>query len=141
MQISKQKPKCWDKLVAAFPGISWESGIVITYGGQIHCIKGQIAPDLEVHEMVHVEQQKGIDADEYVDRFINDREFRLKVEIEAYQKQAAFVNENVEGRDARWNRIHHIRTCLCDPMFGLTYNEAYNLIEFAPKRLPHEFPK
>lgn len=87
------KPANWDYLVKQFPNIKWEN-IVVTYGGVIHS-KHPLPPDVLAHEMVHVEQQQGIDKDEYVERFISDKNFRYEMELKAYQVQLRYWAEKL----------------------------------------------
>lgn len=130
MQISKQKPKCWDRISEIFP-LRWDQGVIITYGGVVHTISGKITPELEAHEQVHIDQQAGIDPDEWVERFISDIDFRLAVEIEAFRAQADYLRVAHEHYPELLNqKLHWIYTSISSPLYGnvITYEEAKKLI-------------
>ena len=131
MEIKTEKPKCFDRLVQVFNiEEAWEKGLIITYGAQIHCKYGSIPPDLEVHELVHVRQQEGIDPDTWVERFIEDLDFRRDVEVEAFQAQAKYLRENIKDRNDLAKRLHFIHCSISSKLYGnmMTYSEANELI-------------
>lgn len=129
MKISKEKPACWDKIAAAFP-ITWESGIIVTYAGVVHCSSGHITDDIAVHEAVHIRQQRDMDPDEYVDRFIADPKFRFDVELEAFRAQAAYIRA-MENNERRANDvIEGMARHLSSEKYGsiISYEEAKKLL-------------
>lgn len=63
---------------------------IFAYDGNIYT-NNKLTPDLLVHENVHLEQQKEMGLEYWVENFLNDPEFRLKVEMEAYKKQLASI--------------------------------------------------
>lgn len=108
MIIHTEKPSCWERLEKQF-NLRWESGMIVTYGGEIYCHTGQIAPDFMAHELVHVEQQKGKDPDEFLERFISDKNFRLEMELPAFRVQVAFLRATiVHDPDELFVRIHSL---------------------------------
>lgn len=128
MRISTEKPPCWDRLEKAF-GVTWENGIIITYDGVVHTMSGELASDVAVHEAVHIEQQNQYDPDVWLDKYIDDADFRLKVELEAYRAQAKYLRETIKNRELLHQRIHWICRCLVNNYgFNLTYEEATKLI-------------
>ena len=50
--------------------------------------------NLVVHETVHFDQQEHFGLDKWVDMYLNDDEFRLEMEIEAYRKQLEFIKDS-----------------------------------------------
>lgn len=127
-QISNEKPKIYDRLQKEF-GIDWDKGIIITYGGVIYCKSGTLSPDLLVHEMVHVKQQEGWDADEYVEKYISDVEFRLQMEIEAYKAQADWLRKNVKDRNKLHRILNHIWISMSSNYGGMiSYSDAQKTI-------------
>lgn len=94
IQISSEKPACYERLRKEF-GISWDSGIIITYGGVIYCKKGSMPADFLAHELVHVKQQMNQDPDEYLEKFISEPAFRKWSEMGAYSVQAAFLDATI----------------------------------------------
>lgn len=105
--IHTEPPKEWDKLSKAFGGMKWEGNIVVTYAGQIHCPSGKVAPDVIVHEMVHVEQQKGQDMKLLLERYMNDIDYLREVETAAFKAQAAFIDATMPEAEA-WCRKYRI---------------------------------
>jgi len=128
VQISTEKPKIYDRLQKEF-GIDWDKGVIITYAGKIHCKTGSISPDLYVHEMVHIKQQESWNTEEYLEKYINDKQFRYQMEIEAYQAQAKWLRKNVKDRELLNRIIVHICKSL-STMYGdiITYSEALKII-------------
>lgn len=123
MILSTEKPSCWDRLSKVF-SLDWNSGMIVTYGGVIYC-KDPIAPDFLAHELVHVKQQRGHDPEEYLERYINDPEFRKESEISAYRVQSVFLEETIEDPD----KLYRAKESLCRAMvrnYGdvFTYEEA-----------------
>lgn len=100
-------PENWEKLSAAFGGVKWQGNLAVTYAGQIHCPSGKVAPDVLVHEMVHVQQQKGLDMDLLLERYMNDIEYLREVETAAFKAQAAFIDATMPESEA-WCRKYQI---------------------------------
>lgn len=98
-------PKDWEKLSAAFGGVKWEGNIVVTYAGQIHCPSGKVEPDVLVHEMVHVEQQKGEDMDALLKLYMTDIDYLREVETAAFKAQAAFIDATLIPEDAYQRKL------------------------------------
>jgi hypothetical protein len=128
MKILTEKPKIYDRLNKEF-GADWDKGVIITYGGNIYCKAGAVSPDLLVHEMVHVRQQEGWDADEYAEKYLNDKLFRYEKEVEAYKAQADWLRKNVRDRNKLNRILRHIWTAM-STMYGdmITFQEAQKLI-------------
>lgn len=101
IQILTTPPPNWDKLGTAF-GVKWEGNLVVTYAGQIYCPSGKVAPDVLVHEMVHVEQQKGKDMELLLERYMTDINFLREVETPAFKAQAAFLDATIPDEAKLW---------------------------------------
>lgn len=65
---------------------------VIAYIDTIYTNK-DLYSDVLVHEKVHLEQQKKYGVDEYIKRYLNDKDFRLEMEAEAYRKQLESIKD------------------------------------------------
>jgi hypothetical protein len=127
-KISTDIPKIYARLNKEF-GVEWDKGVIITYGGIIHCKSGKISPDLLVHELVHVKQQEGWDADEYAEKYLTDKQFRYDMEIEAYKAQAEWLRRNVSDVRQLHRILVHIWTSL-STMYGelISFEEAQEII-------------
>lgn len=97
-QISTEKPPVWDRLCEAFPNLVWKD-IAITYGGVIYS-PNPVEDNVLVHELVHVKQQQGKNADEWMERYLADTEFRYKQELLAYQVEYRYCRGRLTDRDA-----------------------------------------
>jgi hypothetical protein len=78
---------------------------------------------LIIHEQTHLKQQERYGLANWVNAYLEDSEFRLKMEIEAYRKQLASVKDRNERNNLK------IKCCqdLSSALYGnlLTYNLAF----------------
>lgn len=65
---------------------------VIAYDGIIYSNK-VLPPDMIVHEKTHLEQQRRYGLRKFTKKYLNDKDFRLEMEKEAYQKQLASIED------------------------------------------------
>jgi hypothetical protein len=59
---------------------------VIAYDGNIYSNK-ELYPDVLIHELEHLRQQKEYGLNNFTKRYLNDRKFRLEMERQAYLNQ------------------------------------------------------
>jgi len=88
------------------------------------------------HEQIHSEQQKELGADYWWMRYLEDREFRLKQELEAYGGQLKFVKNKV--KDAIFKRfLDDIAGALASETYGnlLTKPQAETKLRHLLKKL------
>jgi len=71
---------------------------VIAYDGNIYANK-ILYPDVLVHEMEHLRQQKEHGLLNFTDKYLNNRAFRLRMEAEAYKVQLESIDD-LELREA-----------------------------------------
>lgn len=98
---------------------------IFAYDGNIYT-NHKLTPDLLVHENVHLEQQKEMGADNWVELFLEDSKFRLDQELEAYRKQLASIIDS--GK-------RHKMTLICaenlsSGLYGeiISLSEAFDLL-------------
>lgn len=131
MLISNSKPAIYQVLHDRF-GVEWDKGIIITYGDTVYC-KNDIAEDFKVHEFTHVTQQKEIGPIEWWKKYLDDPDFRLRMEVEAYRNQVKYIREHTESttRDWRRDRIDSLAQSLSSFVYGnlVTYQKALDLIK------------
>lgn len=86
-----------------------------------------ITPELIIHEEVHFKQQDEMGLDNWIEKYFEDTNFRVKVEIEAYSAQLKYFEYNKDIHDMI--KIQCAKA-LSSPMYGniLTYKEAYQLL-------------
>jgi len=85
---SKEKPPNWDMLEERL-GLQWGPGVIVTYGDTIYSPDHPLPEDVQTHEFVHVQQQCTFPGgpDAFVQRYLEDDDFRYKMELEAYRTQ------------------------------------------------------
>lgn len=125
-KISHEIPSIYEKCHDRF-GVDWEDGIVITYGDTVYS-KYDLSPDLIIHEGIHVKQQREIGVEEWWNRYLEDKDFRLSQEVEAYGAQIKFIKTTIKDRNEIFKRCHKIWTDMVR-MYGsmCTYSEAKKL--------------
>jgi hypothetical protein len=119
MKISNERPPLFEAILAAFPGAEAMKP-VFCYGDIIYNPFGtRVGLDLIEHEKVHSYQQ-GADPKKWWIQYINDPEFRLTQEIEAYGTQYAFIKQNVKDREAVYWALTQISKALASEMYGIS---------------------
>lgn len=128
---SIQKPPNWEKIQEVFPAVSWDKGLIVTWGDTYYC-KTPISDDLICHEETHTRQQ-GDDIQAWWDRYYIDSEFRLAQELEAYINQVKYIQSHTEitTRNERRAKINHIAELLSSDIYGnlISYDKALELIK------------
>jgi len=126
---STQKPPIYQKCVDAF-GVDWEDGVIFTYGETIYCKHNPIHPSKQVHEGVHVLQQREYGKDPWWDRYLEDIDFRLQQEKEAYLVESEWAHKNIKDRNERVRFIIRNARTLSSSMYGniISYSEAFKLL-------------
>lgn len=128
MKTSDQIPKIYWELNKKF-GVQWEDGLAITVGDIVYS-KFRLNPDVAVHEMVHIEQQKKVGVEIWWKRYLAERDFRCNQEMEAYHMQASWIKANVGDRNKRFTMLTKICKDLAGPMYGfdISYEEICKII-------------
>ena len=124
MKITTDFPPNYANIVIAIPEVQ-NGKPIFCYGDTIYNPhKIEITKDLEAHEEVHRRQQ-GNNPDLWWEKYLQDPEFRLRQELEAYGIQYASVREFVHGRLREWV-LDNIATALSGALYGnlLTFAEA-----------------
>lgn len=133
MKTSTEFPPNWNQIRIAFPSVEG-GGAIFCYGYTIYNpFNREISADLIYHESVHARQQ-GSTPDVWWYRYINDINFRLDQEIEAYGEQFAFVCRHIPPEVSK-NRIKKtflepMARALSGEVYGklISYNEAESKI-------------
>ena len=135
MKLSKELPPNWSLLNTAFPNAK-EFKAIFAYGDTIYSPFGQeVSADLYVHESVHSKQQ-GDNPDAWWSKYIQNKNFRLKEETEAYAVQYKFVKERMSGE---WSEylLDQVSLALSSDLYnlGISYGEARSKIRNFAKGL------
>lgn len=132
MNIVTDYPPNFELLSKTF-GIPRETNIVFTYGNTLYIPSGA-KPDKPLlrHEETHAKQQSAIGPAVWWDKFIQDKDFRLAQELEAYRIQYAAMFD----LPARHRRAYldHISNDLAGFMYGtlMSPEQAKELITGKP---------
>jgi hypothetical protein len=127
MKIVISKPPIYNECVKAF-GIDKRKGVVFTFGDVLYNPDNVIIPDhLLVHESTHAEQQKHDEtvAKLWWKRYIEDPQWRIGQEVEAYKNQYHFICERVKDKNARFRFLHMLCIDLASPMYGSSISYTY----------------
>jgi len=125
---SKEKPPVFQACVDKF-GISWNGGVIFTYGDTIHC-KFRVGPQKIAHEKVHIKQQFAYGVEAWWDRYLADEQFRLEQELEAYKAEISWVYTKCRYIGLRARIFDAIVADLSSFMYGkiVTPEEARKLL-------------
>ena len=126
MQIVKKLPPNYWEIKHA---LELKGDEIFAYGDTIFNPSGkEIAPDIELHEQIHCEQQ-GTNPEMWWTQFLIDREFRLDQELETYAKQCLGVKKAVGDRAFK-DCLDECAMNLSSPRYRLsiTYSQAETMI-------------
>lgn len=84
----------------------------------------KLTSDLLIHENVHLKQQEEIGLDAWVEGFLNDPEFRLKVELEAYKAQINSILDSAKRSKLRLQCAENLSSELYGSIISLS--EAFD---------------
>ena len=130
MKIINKKPPVWDEVVKRFD-IEGQA-VIFAYGDKIYNPFNAIIPDdLIVHEETHMHQQEKFgDIKKWWIKYLDDSEFRLSQELEAYRIQYKYSKENY-SRQMRKALLKRIAKDLSSPVYGniISFDKAKDLIK------------
>lgn len=131
MKVIKEYPPNYDDIVAAIPEVADNKDVVFAYGDKIYAprTKKKIPKDLRVHEEEHMRQQ-GDNPAGWWTRYLNDIEFRLSQEIEAYRSQYIYFVQKNHDINKRKKFLQGISKSLSGPLYGeiITQADAVRLL-------------
>ena len=89
-----------------------------------------IDPYLQEHEETHSIQQQAIGVVAWWDRYLEDKDFRLSQESEAYRAQYAFAREKITDKDKLSDYLSSLAIAMSGEIYGnmCTYDYAINTI-------------
>lgn len=126
MKVVTDYPPNYELLKATF---KLQPNVVFTYGDTLYNPGGGVLEEhLMVHEETHAKQQSN--ADSWWKRYIEDKEFRLSQELEAYRAQYQYLLEH-NDRAYRRRVLRQISKDLSGGIYGnlLSQAEAKALIK------------
>lgn len=129
-QVLYEFPPNYADICAAIPAVAKNKAIVFVYAPNIYSPAGiELRPDLIAHEEVHVTRQ-GDDPQGWWDKYLVDKDFRLREELAAYQVQYKYMEQHYD-RAKRRAILSSIAKDLSGPMYGgiITKEQAIKLIK------------
>lgn len=134
MKVSFEKPPVYDEANKIFKLEENGIGAVFTYGDTCYNPFGvPLTAELIRHEETHMEQQEGHPdvAAVWWKRFVQDPQFRVDQEAEAYGAQYKLYCQQHKDRNSRAKYLWQIATLLAGPMYGnvIKHAEAMALIK------------
>ena len=116
MNVVSGRPPNFDKIVAVFPAAA-RKGVVFTYGDTVYVTGDATLPiQLEVHEGVHVEQQKLIGRDVWWDRYLANGLFRFQEELTAHRAEYRTLCKLSKSLGKK--HLYFIAERLSSPLYG-----------------------
>ena len=126
MKLVKEKPSNYEKIASKF---NLKRNVVFTYGNILYAPNTDKIPDhLWVHEETH-EQQQGDNPEEWWNKYLEDDDFRLEQELEAYRNQFDFIKKTAT-RKQKTEFLNQIAKDLSSEIYGkiIDYKKARELI-------------
>lgn len=127
MKILYRKPRLWFIVRLFYPQAKWGK-VAFTFGDTIYASK-QLSADLEAHEKVHCKQHhfSKLYACWVFIRYRFDREYRLFMEIPAFQAQWDVWKNSSQAIHVK----NSLANSLCGPLYGnlISYEEAFALFK------------
>ena len=127
MQIKQELPPNYEAIKKV---LKITKNTIYCYGDIVYNPSGLPIPDdLMAHEEVHSKQQGEYGIKLWWDRYLDDKEFRLSQEVEAYKAQAKYTLDNY-SRPRRREIKKDIITHLSSDLYGnlITKEEAKKII-------------
>jgi hypothetical protein len=132
MQTLVQLPPNYEEIKKSFDFD--KKNTVFTFGANLYNPSDiKITDDLAIHEWIHSKQQEQDDtvAKLWWRRYLQDKEFRLSQELEAYGSQYAYILMKIKDRNKQDKYLRAFAQMLSSPMYGnvITASEALKAIK------------
>lgn len=129
MNIIRGRPPNYEEIIEFLPTAS-KIGTIFTYGDDVYVTgPNPLSPALQIHEAVHIRQQRAIGRDAWWERYLCDIDFRFAQELEAHRAEY-FYYTNMGRNIARVN-LNIIAKRLASPLYGniVTKQKAKTMIK------------
>ena len=98
---------------------------IFVYKDTIYC-DYPLPSDLEAHELCHIKQQELYGADKWIQRYLEDKDFRLEQELRAYKAQLRSINDREARNHCRIEAANNLSSPLYGGVIGIiSYAEAF----------------
>lgn len=108
-----------DKFKEVFP---IDNNTIFAWDEVIYC-NHDLPNHLIIHERTHHEQQRSYGLDYWLENYLKDKKFRLRMEIQAYVQQIRFISDRNQKAMIRIQCAKDLSSPLYDNL--ITYEEAY----------------
>ena len=127
MYIANKKPPNWAEINRR---MNVRRDSVYMYGDTLfNPSGGEIPDDVIVHERVHEKQQEGQDPKIWWIKYLNNKDFRLRMEVEAFGQQYNWVFNQVDKETADLCLKDLSTTLYKNYKLDITQERCYNLIK------------
>lgn len=136
MDIKIEFPPNWNQILMTFPDVA-QYKPVFAYGDTIYNpFDKKIPSDIIFHESIHSKQQ-GEYPDIWWQQYLENVEFRLNAELEAYGKQYVFVKEHIHSNKLNKMALASMAQALSSDAYGsmLSFSEAEAAIKRYNKKM------
>ena len=96
---------------------------IFAWDDTIYC-NYNLPPDLIIHEQVHLKQQEKYGLDVWLEKYIDDEEFRLKMELQAYRKQLNSIKDREKRNGVRIRVSRDLGSALYNNI--ISFKEAFD---------------
>jgi hypothetical protein len=131
-------PPHYERICEVFPAVRESKNVIFTYGQIIYSpYNDYIDPALQFHEATHSLQQDTFGAEKWWEKYLEDNEFRLSQEVEAYHNQFNKYKKTEKDRNKIAKYLHSLAADLSSDIYGkiISYQEARKIICTTPKEL------
>lgn len=128
IRLIKAYPPNYQDIIKALPAVKRRPNGVFTYAPNVYYPGGSsLSYDLEQHEATHIQQQNNTEGGPaaWWERYLEDPEFRLEQELEAYRVQ--FKAAEIYNRGQRRVLLNKIAGDLSSAMYGKILTKAQAL--------------
>jgi len=121
-QVLYELPPNYEDICQAIPAVRKNKAIIFVYAPNIYSPAGiELRPDLKAHEEVHVTRQ-GDDPQAWWNKYLVDKDFRLREELVAYQVQYQYMVEHYDRAKRR-----SILTSIAKDLSGLKHGATISI--------------
>lgn len=119
MRVLAEKPPIWDRIVAAFPHVDRQPGIIFAWGTRVYMpFGGTLTRELAAHERTHGQRQLKMGLDAWWDRYLADPDFRYAEEAPAHRAEYwAFCRREADRKARAWF-LEQVAQRLSGPLYG-----------------------
>lgn len=127
MMVLPVQPPNIEDIIKTFPKVKESKGIVYTHGQVIFNPDNQpLTEELMHHEATHSLQQDELGYEKWWKKYLEDKDFRLSQELQAYHQQYKKYCKNVKDRNKQAQYLNRLALDCSSEIYGnmTSYREA-----------------